>query len=251
MLRIRGSVPDAWAYLAVLSTSRRLRLTAAKIFCKSNNPKRRQELYLGESNQQKSPGEFKNLDRPMFHSCVYNETWWPIPNVRLSYNPTSYWRILFWSGGFPRKFINLKIFRALTDTGRVFCKGVIIKGRQQPSGLPVIGQSWLGGKGDATGASVHAPRQSNVPYGQIVRWYIYNNRCPEHSHLPIWRYERRPQGPAPMDPLQLVKFPPLCEYFYLFMCRHTWNLTLIQIINRFKILPERPIVIYFCNFYHM
>ena len=33
-------------------------------------------------------------------------------NVHLSYKPPGSWRILFWSGGYPRKFSLVKKFRA-------------------------------------------------------------------------------------------------------------------------------------------
>ena len=34
-------------------------------------------------------------------------------NMHLNYKPPSTWRILFQSGGLPRQFIRLKIFRVL------------------------------------------------------------------------------------------------------------------------------------------
>ena len=45
-----------------------------------------------------------------------------------------------------------------------------------------------------TGASVHAPIQSNTMYAQMVGRYIYNIRLLEHPHSPILRYKKLPQG---------------------------------------------------------
>ena len=45
---------------------------------------------------------------PCFAVVVYNETWWPMYNVHLSYNPPSSWRILFWFRGYARQFSILK-----------------------------------------------------------------------------------------------------------------------------------------------
>ena len=45
-----------------------------------------------------------------------------------------------------------------------------------------------------TGASVHAPRQSNSRYVQTVRQYIYKTRGPEHPYSPIRQCKQRPQG---------------------------------------------------------
>ena len=59
---------------------------------------------------------------------------------------------------------------------------------------------------DVIGASVRAPRQINSMYVQTVRRYIYNTRRPEHPHLPIRRYERRPQGPCFTALLQVVNW---------------------------------------------
>ena len=112
------------------------------------------------------------------------------------YNPPSSYGVLFWSGGRPRQFSHLKIFRALIDTGGVFCRGINIEGRQLPSGLPVIFQSWLRRKGGVTGSSVHVIRKNNIRYGQIINGSIYNSRRFEHLHSSTRRYKRRPQGPA-------------------------------------------------------
>ena len=95
---------------------------------------------------------------PCFFSCVEDKTGQWMLNLHLSYKPHSSWKIIFCSGGLPRQSICLKKFRALTDTGGVWCKGVIIQRKYLPSGLPVLFQSLLRTKGDVTGASVHAPR---------------------------------------------------------------------------------------------
>ena len=105
----------------------------------------------------------------MFISCVYNETWWTMLNVNLNYKPPSSWKILFWSGGCPRQFSRLKIFRALTDPGGVCFKGTIIQERQMPSGLPAICKSLFRRKGDVIGESDHVLIQRNIPYRQMVR----------------------------------------------------------------------------------
>ena len=47
-----------------------------------------------------------------------------------------------------------------------------------------------------TVASGNTPRQRNSTYVQTFRRSIFDTRQPEHPHLPILRYERRPQGPA-------------------------------------------------------
>ena len=53
-------------------------------------------------------------------------------NAHINYNPLNYLRIIFRSEGLPRYFSCLKNFRSLIDTGRVYCKGIIIKGRHIP-----------------------------------------------------------------------------------------------------------------------
>ena len=62
-------------------------------------------------------------------------------NVQLSYKPPIYCRILFQSRGRPRQFIGMKILRALVVPGGGFREGVVLQGKQLPSGLPVIVQS--------------------------------------------------------------------------------------------------------------
>ena len=125
-------------------------------------------------------------------------------NMHIGYNPPSSWRILFWSGGRPRKFSHLKHFRSLIDPGRVCCKGIFIQGIQLPSGLPVIGQSFLRIKGYVTGESVHAPRQRNSPYGQTDRLSIYNTVQPKHPQWSIFWYELFPQGPPFLGPVTIT-----------------------------------------------
>ena len=43
-------------------------------------------------------------------------------------------------------------------------------------------------------SSVYAPRQRKSPYLQTVRRSIYDNRCPEHPHLPLRWYIICPPG---------------------------------------------------------
>ena len=129
-MRVSGSVTGAWAYRAVWSTNWSLILPAAKIICKAINPKGRRWIHIDESNQHKSSGEFKNPDRPVFCSYVYDETWWPMFNVHLNYKPPSSWRVLYWSKGIPRQFTRLKRFRYLVVPGGGCCKGIILQGRQ-------------------------------------------------------------------------------------------------------------------------
>ena len=45
-----------------------------------------------------------------------------------------------------------------------------------------------------TGASAHAPRQSNSLYEQTTRRYIYKTIQTKHSHPPIRRYKKQPLG---------------------------------------------------------
>ena len=65
---------------------------------------------------------------PCFTVFVYNEACQPILNVHLSYNPPGSWRILFWSGGYPKKFSHLKNFRALVVLGKGYHKGIYYSG---------------------------------------------------------------------------------------------------------------------------
>ena len=78
----------------------------------------------------------------MFFSCVYDETWWPISNIHLSYKPPSSRMILFCSGVCPRQFSCMKRFRAIVVPCRRCCKGIIIQGRKIKSifscGRPVM-----------------------------------------------------------------------------------------------------------------
>ena len=45
---------------------------------------------------------------PCFTVVVYNETWWSMLNINLSYKPPSSLRITIRSGGYPRNFSRLK-----------------------------------------------------------------------------------------------------------------------------------------------
>ena len=72
----------------------------------------------------------RSLLSPCFAVVVYNENWWPMFNVHLTYKFPSSWMILFWFGGYPRQFSTLKKFRALVVPGGGFHMGIILQGRQ-------------------------------------------------------------------------------------------------------------------------
>ena len=55
--------------------------------------------------------------------------------------------------------------------------------------------------GPVMGASFHAPRHRNSMYVQTVIRSIYETIQPEHPHLSIRWYKRRPQGPPSSAPL--------------------------------------------------
>ena len=46
-----------------------------------------------------------------------------------------------------------------------------------------------------TGSPVHTYRPRNIPYGNMIRWYIYDTRQPKHPHSTILCYRNFPQGP--------------------------------------------------------
>ena len=79
-------------------------------------------------------------------------------NVHLSYKPPDSCRILFRSGGSPRKFSCMKIFRALVVPGRFCLKGGIFQGIMTPTGVLQNVHSLLIRKGGVVLESVHAPR---------------------------------------------------------------------------------------------
>ena len=102
---------------------------------------------------------------------------------------------MFW--GTPQVVQLLKTFTALVVPGEGCRKGIILQRIMTPTGVLPNEQLCLRIKGNVTGASVHAPRQRNIKYVQTFRRSIHDTRQPEHPHLPILRYERRPQGPSP------------------------------------------------------
>ena len=116
---------------------------------------------------------------------------------------------MFWSGGRPGQFIHMKVFRALMVPGGGFCEGIILQGIHIPSGLPVIGQSFLRIKGYVTGACVHVTIQRNSTYIQTFRRSIYDTRQSKYPHLPIRRYELFPPGICFAAPLHPRCFQPL------------------------------------------
>ena len=124
------SVPGVCYLITFWSDSRRLRLPAVKLLCKAIEPQMTAVVHLGTYNKQRSPGEFKKPDRPCFAVVVYNETWWPMYNVHLSYNPPISWRIMFWSVGIPQAVQLFEKFRALVVPGGGCRKGIIIQWRQ-------------------------------------------------------------------------------------------------------------------------
>ena len=80
----------------------------------------------------------RSLSGPCLEFFVYNETWWPMFNIHLSYKPPSSWRILFRSGGSPRKFSRLKMWSSLLVTSGGYHKGLIIQGGQIMHRFPCV-----------------------------------------------------------------------------------------------------------------
>ena len=106
-------------------------------------------------------------------------------NVHLSYKPTSYWRIMFWSGGYPSQFSRLKVFRVLVVSIRGCCKGIIPQGIMTPTRVLTDEQSCLRRKGYVKGAYVHATIESNSIYVHTVRQSIYETIRTKHLHFLI------------------------------------------------------------------
>ena len=115
-----------------LTNQQAYQLAHIKYFLQSYWPQRMEVSHLGESSLTSRSHRVnpRSLLGPCFAVVVYVETWWPTLNVKLSYKPPSYWRILFWSRICPRQFIYLKIFRALVVPGGGCCKGIILQERQ-------------------------------------------------------------------------------------------------------------------------
>ena len=83
-----------------------------------------------------------------------------------------------------------------------------------------------------TVASVHTPRQRNIPYGKTVRRSIYKTRLPEHHHFLILPYTRLPWYPIHI-PLtwntdQTQPGSMLC------LLIHLWSRNLLRRHNRRK-----------------
>ena len=144
--------------------------------------------------------------------------------LHLRYNLPNYLRILFCYGVYPSHFSCMENSRTLVVPIRVRHKGIILQGIMTPTGVLPNGQSCLRRKVDATGASIHAPRQSNSTYVKTFRRSIYKTRRPEHPHLPIRRYERRPQGPPLATPLQVtapyLNYDKVMLSIFLFLLQH-------------------------------
>ena len=92
--------------------------------------------------------------------------------AHLSYNPPISWWILFRYGVRSRQVIHLKKFRAMVVSGGGFCEGKTIQVIMTTTVVLPNVQSYLRRKGDATGASVHAPRHRNSTYVQMFRQYL-------------------------------------------------------------------------------
>ena len=123
---------------------------------------------------------------PVFFSLVYDETWWSIFNVNLSYKPPSYCSIIFWYLVHPRHFTWPKTFRSLVLPSKGWREGFVIQGRKLncriSCGMPVV----LDKKGGKMGSSFHAPRKSNSMYLQAFILSIYDTRWPKHLHSSIY-----------------------------------------------------------------
>ena len=128
----------------------------------------------------------RSLLGPCLAVVVYDETWWPMLNVQLSYKLPSSWSILIQYGICPRQFSLLKKFRALVFPRGGYHKEIIVQGIMVPTGVLPNVQSCLIIKWYVMGESVHAPIQRS----------IYETRWPKHPHFPIYRYKPRSQGPA-------------------------------------------------------
>ena len=102
-------------------------------------------------------------------------------NIYLSYMPTSSWRVLFWSGVYPRQFSCLKKFRYLVFPGEDCRKKIIIQIIMTPMGFLPNVQSCLRRKVDVMGAYVHETRQINSTHVHTVRRSIYETRLTEHT----------------------------------------------------------------------
>ena len=141
MLSIRGA-RGFRSYLTFWSTSRRICMPAAKLLGKAINHKGWRYLILVSLTNRSHQVNSRSLFVPCLAVVVYDETWWPILSVHISYKPISSWRILFWYGGLPRHFSRLKNFRSMVLPGGVWRKEVIIQGiqikRRVSCGRPVI-----------------------------------------------------------------------------------------------------------------
>ena len=138
-----------------------------------------------------------------------------------SYKPPNSWRILFWSGGCPSQFSNMKHFRALVFPVGVCHKRIILQGSCLPSDLPVIGQSCLRIKVDLTGASLHAPRHRNSVYVNMVIPPMYETRWTKKPHTPIHRYKRLPKGPTSRPRYRLLYLRQGTHTDSIFICTTT------------------------------
>ena len=135
MIHIIGSIPRAWYYLLVWSTSRILSLPAVKLLWKLLIQKGGGSFNLVILTNRSHHIISRSLPVPCLGVVMYNETRWPMFSVYLSYKPPSSWKILFRFGGRPRQFSPLKKFRDLVVPGGGFLKEIIIQWRQLKRGF--------------------------------------------------------------------------------------------------------------------
>ena len=90
-----------------------------------------------------------------------------------------------------------------------------------------------------TRASIHAPRQRNSRYVQMVRWSIYETRLPEHPHWPIRLYKRCPPGTLFAAPLHgiLPGYGPTPRYVYIYVFVYSLSRSLQVLHLCVKSLP--------------
>ena len=106
-------------------------------------------------------------------------------NVHLRYKLPSSWRLIFWPGERPRHFSRLKKCRNLVNPREGGRTGGNIQVFLIRMGVLLNGKSCLKRKWGITVASVHAPIQRNIPYGQMVYLRDQMNRIPSLTNPPV------------------------------------------------------------------
>ena len=123
-------------------------------------------------------------------------------NVHLSYKPPSYGRILFRLERRPGKFSCIKKFRDLVVSGRFFCKGKIIQGRQLKRriscGRPVMPEKKRGCNGSICSCT-HTEEYYVSTYSKTVYIRYQTTKTLSLSNPPI--QTTPPRNPS-LDPLQ-------------------------------------------------